>query len=97
MNDSVAKWLRRSVSNLVGSTRVGSNPVNWHLKNYKPAANPAVSPSEASEYSGATLGTQARNPGCVNKLMLLGCLVACLMIEIFINVLNQLFQYESNR
>ena len=41
----VAKWLRRSVSNLVGSTRMGSNPVA-DTTSHKPTANAAVHPSD---------------------------------------------------
>ena len=44
----MAKWLRRSVSNLVGSTRVGSNPVAG-ITNNKLAANSAVLPSEVGK------------------------------------------------
>ena len=41
----MADWLRRSVSNLVSSTRVGSNPVAG-ITIYKPVPRPAVRPSE---------------------------------------------------
>ena len=44
----VAEWIRRSVSNLVGYTRVGSNPVA-DSANHKPAANSAVHPSEVGK------------------------------------------------
>ena len=37
----VAEWLRRSASNPVGSTHVGSNPVDDTTK-HKPTANSAV-------------------------------------------------------
>ena len=44
----VAEWIRCSVSNLVGYTRVGSNPVA-DSANHKPAANSAVHPSEVGK------------------------------------------------
>ena len=44
-NGDVAECLRRSVSNLVRSTRVGSNPVVG-TTNHKPTVNSAVYPSE---------------------------------------------------
>ena len=61
----VAEWLRRSVSNLVGPTRVGANSVA-DTTSHKPTANSAVHPSLAprlvNEYSGATLRAQAIVP-----------------------------------
>ena len=41
-------WLRRSVSNLVRSTCVGSNPVVG-TTNHKPTANSAAHPSEVGK------------------------------------------------
>ena len=41
----MAEWLRRSVSRLLGSTRVGSNPVVG-TTNHKPTADSAVHPFE---------------------------------------------------
>ena len=58
----VAEWLRRSVSNLVGSTHVCLNPVA-DTTNLKPAANSAVHPSVDC--------TQA-NPSEVDKGVLRG-------------------------
>ena len=46
--DLVAEWTRRSVSNLVGYYRVGSNPVA-DSASHKPAANSAVCPSEVGK------------------------------------------------
>ena len=44
----VVEWLRRSVSNLVGSACVGSNPIVG-ATNHKPTAYSAVHPSEAGK------------------------------------------------
>ena len=43
-NSGVAEWLRHSVSNIVRSTRVGSNPVVG-TTNHKPTVNSVVHPS----------------------------------------------------
>ena len=48
LNSSVAEWLRRNVSKLVRSTRVGSNPVVGN-NNHKPTVNSAVHPSEVGK------------------------------------------------
>ena len=54
----VAEWLRRSVSNLVGSPRVGSNSFS-DTTNYKPAVLSAVHfLRSVDEYSEATLRAQ---------------------------------------
>ena len=42
----MAKWLRPSVLNLVGSTKVSWNPITGST-NHNPAASSAVHPSEA--------------------------------------------------
>ena len=55
----VAEWIRRSFSNLVGYTHVGSNPVA-DSASHKPAANSAVHPSEVGKwYSEVILRAQA--------------------------------------
>ena len=41
----MAEWLRRSVSNLVKSTRMGSNPIVG-TTNHKPISSSAVHPSD---------------------------------------------------
>ena len=48
LHGGVAEWLRRSVSNQVRSTRVGSNPVVG-ATNHKPTVNSAIQPPEVSE------------------------------------------------
>ena len=45
----MAEWLRRSVSDLEGFTRVGSNPVVG-ITNQKPTANSAVHPFEVGKW-----------------------------------------------
>ena len=74
----VAEWLRRSASNLVGSTHVGTNPMVGTTK-HKPTANSTVHQRSVNEYSEATLRAQAIElqahisciaatyPACVNK------------------------------
>ena len=44
----VAEWIRHSVLNLVGYTRLGSNPVA-DSASHKPAANSAVYPSNVGK------------------------------------------------
>ena len=64
-------YLRRSVANLVGSTRMGSNPIVG-TTNHKPTANSAVHPLEVV-LRGQAVEPQAHNnciattyPVCVN-------------------------------
>ena len=59
-NGGVAEWLRRSVSNHAGSTRVGSNPVVG-TTSHKPTANSTqlfILPRSVNEYSEVTLRAQ---------------------------------------
>ena len=44
----VAKWLRCSASNPVGSTRIGSNPIAG-ITNHRPAASSVVYPSDVGK------------------------------------------------
>ena len=48
LSGGVAEWLRRSVSNHVRSTRMGSNPVVG-TTNHKPTVNSVVHPSEVGK------------------------------------------------
>ena len=56
----VAEWLRHSISNLVGSTFIGSN--QGVRAKYKPTANSAFHLLEVNEYLEATLMVQAIEP-----------------------------------
>ena len=59
LNGGVIEWLRHSISNLVRSTCVGSNPVIG-ITNHRPTANTAGRLSESvNEYSEATLRAQS--------------------------------------
>ena len=48
IDGGVAEWIRRNVSNLVGYTRMGSNPIA-DSAGQKPAAKSAVHPSEVGK------------------------------------------------
>ena len=90
----VAEWLRHSVSNLVGSTRVDSIPVA-DTTNHKPSANSAVHPSEVGKWVvEVTLRTQvivpqahinciaAHMPSMRQQIILLACLFLIAFIQV---------------
>ena len=61
----MAEWLKCGVSNLVRSTRVGSNPVVGSNPSFEPLTTSqqstqlSILPSSVSEYSEVTLRAQA--------------------------------------
>ena len=57
IRDGVAEWLRRSVSNLVRSTRAGSNPVVGTTS--QQPTQLSILPWAVDEYSEVTLRAQA--------------------------------------
>ena len=55
----VTQWLRRSVSNLVRSTRVGSNPFDSTINHSQQPTQLSVPSGSVNEYSAVALRAQA--------------------------------------
>ena len=58
----MVEWFRRSASNLVTSTRLGSNPIAEPLITREQAAQLSILPRSVNEYSEVTLRAQVVIP-----------------------------------